>query len=726
MYRVFRTFGTGFLGVLGGERTGYLTRAQRGMDYAYVDVPPLRSVAGRVAADVAAGLEWRLYRVPGGAAGASGKSSRAKLRSLATLDRNRAIRAMIDKDEAVEVVDHPVLTMLRTYNEVFGPTQSEQFIQLCVDLHGSSFVLIRRELGVIVELLPVHPGSVTKQSKRDEYRVRLEDNVTETVKKADLIHIRDINPGNPFGLGSGTAGALRDELSAYELAILAELSYYRNNASPELIAMVEGASEDEIDFLEAQWEDRYRGAEKSGKTAWMNRKIEFHERKSDFGRARSGEHKTWHKDMATETFGVPPGVLGRNVNENRATLTQATKIYTAHVLLPRMDRICDAYVRNLLPAFVNADDLVLTFDPPEVMDYDYILDVSKAAPWVITKNQWLGLAGLPEVDDGNIIAVPTNVRLIDLDTMTEILPAAGGESDDGAEPPDDEDDEDAKGVEDTAETRAVGPTGVAPTSRSVSIARGDIEPVLASIDSQYLVDETGEDYVRTIASYGEATLDELVGDRPFNSRSDRIARYLDNRKLKLVKGVNEETKKQLRAILDEGVENGWSIDKTKRAIRRKFIDMRAYRAAAIARTETIGAANFAIYEAQIQSGVVKRRKWLAGQDGRTRETHAKMHNQEQPIDSMFESPSGATAVAPGQFGVAAEDVNCRCTTVAVITDDDLQIELGGPEHIAIMRTFDDRAKPRERAFKAAVRRAFSKQQTDLIDRLDALVPSEAA
>lgn len=51
--------------------------------------------------------------------------------------------------------------------------------------------------------------------------------------------------------------------------------------------------------------------------------------------------------------------------------------------------------------------------------------------------------------------------------------------------------------------------------------------------------------------------------------------------------------------------------------------------------------------------------WDATMDERTRPTHADLHGTELMIEEYFETINGK-ALAPGMFGVAEEDVNCRC------------------------------------------------------------------
>ena len=67
-----------------------------------------------------------------------------------------------------------------------------------------------------------------------------------------------------------------------------------------------------------------------------------------------------------------------------------------------------------------------------------------------------------------------------------------------------------------------------------------------------------------------------------------------------------------------------------------------------------------------EQGIEMQKKWRATLDDRTRDTHATMDGQVVGMDDDFTSPSGATAPYPGAFGVAAEDINCRCGFLYVI------------------------------------------------------------
>jgi len=98
------------------------------------------------------------------------------------------------------------------------------------------------------------------------------------------------------------------------------------------------------------------------------------------------------------------------------------------------------------------------------------------------------------------------------------------------------------------------------------------------------------------------------------------------------------------------------------------------RAETIARTEALRVTHEGIdemYEQAIDSGVLNRdqliREWNTAGDERVRDfatgsqtSHRTMHHQTRLVGEPFASGAGNLTLHPGAFGVANEDINCRC------------------------------------------------------------------
>lgn len=128
---------------------------------------------------------------------------------------------------------------------------------------------------------------------------------------------------------------------------------------------------------------------------------------------------------------------------------------------------------------------------------------------------------------------------------------------------------------------------------------------------------------------------------------------------------------------------GINLDKLKKAVRDEIsrcfaqglmyaqvashlnIRMRTglYNAYRIARTEGQRIQNEAAYQAQIdaaEKGADIVKEWCGILDDRIRPSHAELHGQVKAIDEYFEV-NGHHALHPCGFGIASEDINCRCT-----------------------------------------------------------------
>jgi uncharacterized protein with gpF-like domain len=94
------------------------------------------------------------------------------------------------------------------------------------------------------------------------------------------------------------------------------------------------------------------------------------------------------------------------------------------------------------------------------------------------------------------------------------------------------------------------------------------------------------------------------------------------------------------------------------------------RAEAIARTETTKtiseAKSAAIRQAGAQ-GVRATKTWITEDDEQVRDTHLELDGVTVSASADFVS-SGGSAAGPGQFGIASEDINCRCIIIAQIAD----------------------------------------------------------
>lgn len=138
-------------------------------------------------------------------------------------------------------------------------------------------------------------------------------------------------------------------------------------------------------------------------------------------------------------------------------------------------------------------------------------------------------------------------------------------------------------------------------------------------------------------------------------------------------------KNAIRANVSRGIASGTSWAQVARNIQtRMTIGMN--RAMRIARTEGHRIQNESRFDAQKkakQRGADIVKQWDATLDRRTRPTHQQLDGQIRELEEPYVIPSnGRKGMFPGSFGIAAEDINCRCHSLQrarwALDEDELQ------------------------------------------------------
>lgn len=132
--------------------------------------------------------------------------------------------------------------------------------------------------------------------------------------------------------------------------------------------------------------------------------------------------------------------------------------------------------------------------------------------------------------------------------------------------------------------------------------------------------------------------------------------------LNMSKNITETTKDQIRQVLSEAAQQGYSIQQITNMLESPMLT--ASRAQLIARTEVIGAANNAAVLNAQDLGATKK-VWIATKDSRTRDDHRKLDGQTVAFTESFkiEDKDGITRtmMQPGdKNGGPGQVCNCRC------------------------------------------------------------------
>lgn len=130
----------------------------------------------------------------------------------------------------------------------------------------------------------------------------------------------------------------------------------------------------------------------------------------------------------------------------------------------------------------------------------------------------------------------------------------------------------------------------------------------------------------------------------------------------------------VRDIVDRGLAEDWTLAEFQSAltVNKRFSPAEAMM---IARTETTRHSNRAAvdsFKKAEKTGLKIEKMWLSARDGKVRDAHKPqaaggLDGQTVPVDGVFTYQSSTTE-HPGGFGIAAQDINCRCTVVAKVVN----------------------------------------------------------
>jgi SPP1 gp7 family putative phage head morphogenesis protein len=126
--------------------------------------------------------------------------------------------------------------------------------------------------------------------------------------------------------------------------------------------------------------------------------------------------------------------------------------------------------------------------------------------------------------------------------------------------------------------------------------------------------------------------------------------------------------KKVQAAIKQGIIQGESIDKITKRLAEQLASQDRKRMELFARTaitESENAGRMEMLHDAEKMGIKVRKKWLATNDNRTRDSHAEMDCEEVDVDEEFSNG----LMYPGDpSGDPSEVYNCRCTMIYVYPD----------------------------------------------------------
>lgn len=156
------------------------------------------------------------------------------------------------------------------------------------------------------------------------------------------------------------------------------------------------------------------------------------------------------------------------------------------------------------------------------------------------------------------------------------------------------------------------------------------------------------------------------------------------------RGLARSTWDRVDRAIAQGLVRGTSLPQMSRLV-KDAMGTTANDAMRIVRTEAHRArelGNLAVSEKAVEQGVDLVREWVAALDNRTRDHHANLDGTTRAPGKTF--PGGAEY--PGGFGIASEDINCRCTLIDIIEGLEPELRATREDGVQPYQSFETWAK----------------------------------
>lgn len=696
--------------VIGGRSSGQVARTDAAAFEAYERVPKLFSVTDLVANNVAR-AEWGVYRMKG-----SGEDSvvlkarkfHARLRSFETNGKAALRRTFIKQaisDGEIERLDyHPALAAWNRGNPELPSVEVRRVIQLNLDLVGRVAVVIQKgkKSELPVELWPVPMHCVTRM-QNDLYEVKTGPFHWRNLKREELMFFRYPTPGNPYEGGVGAGTVLATEVDIDEHAATTANRRLANQYPNKLI-MMEGVEDDNLRRLSAKLE-AHAAQGKSGTPMLHNGTsmtiADLEETLADMGLL---DLRRAQGDAIRETFGVPPEVLGQVENSNRATITASEYLFQSGAIDTRLSRQQDFLNTYLMPMFPESEDTLLLYESTIPEDREFASQVMSDHSSSFAVNEKRALIDLDPFDDQDeLISSDFNGIQIEKATDAVILSATGQLSresakailmqffgledsraeemlgpidfvpvqpnpepdplEDEEDDPEDEDPEDDD-PEDLDDSKAV---QVLVGGQRVQVrTKTKISAKAKKVAKQFTPNRMGDRLVRSwkgeLEAWREYVTNEFDLELDPEELESAVASHLKNFKAKRVEGWSKTTQKRIARAVQDGIDRGLDSEEMVNLLQERVRSMLRGDAITIVTTEVQRSSSF-VMEAAMKAAGVSEQRWLTQRDGDVRESHRTLDNQVIRVGREFETAGGAKARHPGGFGVAEEDINCRCRVI---------------------------------------------------------------
>jgi HK97 family phage portal protein len=330
-----------------------------------------------------------------------------------------------------EILDHPLLTLLRQINPVHNAFDLWELTTLYQEVHGSAYwYLALGPLGIPEEIwvLPAqnvaprrNPGS---PNIVDYYQYQTGSR-EQRFRPEEIIHFRYPDPRDPYLAGLSPLRACWEQTALMSDYTALKKAKLENRAIPDAIISPDNViGEAERDRLESQWNDKFRRGG-TGKVVVAETGLKVQVLNQSLGDLAALADMKVTKEDICNAFHVPLAFLTSETN--LANLQAAEHQHMAKAIAPRLQRRDQKLNEQLVPFYDPSGRLFVMSDDPVPLNAEQDLrqTVADLKYGVVTINEIRADRGLPPVPWGNAPWLPLQWAPTDYERREDYAPRTG-------------------------------------------------------------------------------------------------------------------------------------------------------------------------------------------------------------------------------------------------------------------------------------------------------------
>ncbi|OAI46892.1 hypothetical protein AYO44_10575 [Planctomycetaceae bacterium SCGC AG-212-F19] len=339
-----------------------------------------------------------------------------RLRDCRALPASQTKAARIE-----EILDHPLLTLLRQVNPIHNGFDLWELTTLYQEVHGSAYWhLSFNPLGAPDEIWLLPSQNVTPRREPescnvvDYYQYRT-GTTEQRFAPEEIIHFRYPDPRDPYTSGLSPLRACFEQVTLLSDYTGMKKAIYENHAIPSaIISPDEVIGEEERDRLETQWNNKFRRAG-AGRVLVGESGLKVQLLSHSMGDLAALADMKATKEDICNAFHVPLAFLTSETN--LANLQAAEHQHCTQAVTPRLQRRDQKLNEQLIPLFDPSGRLFVASDDPVPVNREQrrLQDECDLKFGVVTINEIRAERGLPPVAWGQTPWLPLQWAPSDFD-----------------------------------------------------------------------------------------------------------------------------------------------------------------------------------------------------------------------------------------------------------------------------------------------------------------------